>query len=488
MHRAVALTPRSFLPTNTLSRSLVIRLTRPRFPLSRRVSPPLLTFLAPTTAMATTSSSSSQQQQPSVAVVTTQGCPYCRQAKADLSAAGIPYAEILITDQLDVLNEIKKATGQSTVPQIFVDGGLIGGASDVKTGLENGSLKQLIQASTRPALPTAIQNVVSALGSKEKGAEGSASTAELVLPSAAAKASAGIPIVSSLSRPLNSHYQWPISPARSAITVSAQLRQIILNLYDTHMTPDGKKVNYKAMSRDPAFRLYVDAAAELQKVDLASLSTRREEAMAFWINVYNAMVVHATAAIGPADGGTFGRLRWYDSVSYSIGGFKFNLNDVEHGILRANAPSPANILSLLGASKWAPKTFGANDQRKQFSLTTVDPRIHFALNCGATSCPPIRVYTPERLEAGLAAAAAAFCGSDVVVEQHSMRSIVKLSSIFKWYGKDFGTKTQLFQFLGENVPDEEVKNKLKEVIKAAGGAENVAVEFLPYDWTVNAVE
>jgi len=369
-----------------------------------------------------------------------------------------------------------------------VNGDLLGGASDVKTGLENGSLKQLIEASTKPALPDAIQNVVSALESKEKGAEGSAATNKLQLPPEAAKAAAGVPIVTSLSHPLNSHYQWPITPARSGIAVSAQLRQMILNLYETHMTPDGKKVNYKAMAGDPAFRLYVDAAAELQKVDLGSLSTRREEAMAFWINVYNAMVVHATAAIGPAEGGTFGRLRWYSSVSYSIGGFKFNLNDVEHGILRANAPSPANILNLLGASKLAPKTFGINDKRKKYSLATVDPRIHFALNCGASSCPPIRVYTPERLEAGLSAAAAAFCESGVVIEQHSMRSIVKLSSIFKWYGKDFGTKAQLFQFLGEYIPDEEKKRKLKEVITAAGGAENVALEYLPYDWTVNAVE
>ncbi len=39
----------------------------------------------------------------------------------------------------------------------------------------------------------------------------------------------------------------------------------------------------------------------------------------------------------------------------------------------------------------------------------LDPRIHFALVCGAKSCPPIRVYTPASLEAGLEAAAQAFC-------------------------------------------------------------------------------
>ena len=41
----------------------------------------------------------------------------------------------------------------------------------------------------------------------------------------------------------------------------------------------------------------------------------------------------------------------------------------------------------------------------------LDPRIHFALVCGAKSCPPIRVYTPASLEAGLEAAAQAFCSS-----------------------------------------------------------------------------
>lgn len=39
----------------------------------------------------------------------------------------------------------------------------------------------------------------------------------------------------------------------------------------------------------------------------------------------------------------------------------------------------------------------------------VDKRIHFALNCGAKSCPPIKLFTPDTLEEGLQSAAAAFC-------------------------------------------------------------------------------
>ena len=39
----------------------------------------------------------------------------------------------------------------------------------------------------------------------------------------------------------------------------------------------------------------------------------------------------------------------------------------------------------------------------------MDPRIHFALVCGAKSCPPIKVYTPDSLEDGLDSATMAFC-------------------------------------------------------------------------------
>lgn len=257
---------------------------------------------------------------------------------------------------------------------------------------------------------------------------------------------------------------------------------MILGLYDTHMTPDGRKVNYRAMAKDPSFKRYVDSAAELQRVDVSSMN--REESMCFWINVYNAMVVHATAAVGPAEG-TLGRLKWYESVAYVIDGTAFSLNDVEHGVLRGNAPSPANVLSLVGLGKWAPKTFGKEDPRTRLALTPVDPRIHFALNCGATSCPPIRVYAPGRLELGLEGAAAAFCSSEVQVEAE--KGIVRLSSILKWYGADFGSKADLMQFLVANLDEgSSTREELKKLM--AKGVDQIKLEYKPYDWTVNAVE
>ena len=63
----------------------------------------------------------------------------------------------------------------------------------------------------------------------------------------------------------------------------------ILALYDKYLAPDGRAVDYKGLAADVEFSDFVDATAELQKVDMAGLS--REERMAFWINIYNILVV-----------------------------------------------------------------------------------------------------------------------------------------------------------------------------------------------------
>ena len=76
----------------------------------------------------------------------------------------------------------------------------------------------------------------------------------------------------------------------SLVQVAEDLRMRVLALYDKHLAPDGRAVDYKGLGADPDFRTFVDATAELQKVDMSALS--REERMAFWINIYNILVVH----------------------------------------------------------------------------------------------------------------------------------------------------------------------------------------------------
>ena len=55
-------------------------------------------------------------------------------------------------------------------------------------------------------------------------------------------------------------------------------------------------VDYKAMSLSPVFERYCELAVQLQRVELLSLT--REEKLAFFINIYNALVIHGNVRMG----------------------------------------------------------------------------------------------------------------------------------------------------------------------------------------------
>lgn len=82
-------------------------------------------------------------------------------------------------------------------------------------------------------------------------------------------------------------------------------------------------------------------------------------------------------------------------------GLAAQADDIEHGILRGNATAPASLGALLKLPFLARPQFKKGDPRREYVVTPVDPRIHFALVCGAKSCPPIKLYTPDNLDDGL---------------------------------------------------------------------------------------
>ena len=84
------------------------------------------------------------------------------------------------------------------------------------------------------------------------------------------------------------------------LQVAEVLRQIILGLYDAHLTSDGRSLDYSALSKDPGFPLFVTATAELQAVDPSPLN--RDERIAFFLNTYNVLIVHAQAVLGGPSG------------------------------------------------------------------------------------------------------------------------------------------------------------------------------------------
>ncbi|KEI65383.1 glutaredoxin-like protein [Planktothrix agardhii NIVA-CYA 126/8] len=67
---------------------------------------------------------------PLVSLFTKVGCPYCARAKALLKERGIAFEEIVLGKEITT-KSLQAVTGSTTVPQLFIDGKLIGGSEDL---------------------------------------------------------------------------------------------------------------------------------------------------------------------------------------------------------------------------------------------------------------------------------------------------------------------------------------------------------------------
>jgi hypothetical protein len=205
---------------------------------------------------------------------------------------------------------------------------------------------------------------------------------------------------------------------------------------------DGR-VDYAALkAQEEALDAYLAELADVRVADLAS-----SDQFAFYINAYNAWTVKLILGGYPGVrsikdlGGLFSS-PWKRKIA-RIDGRTISLDEIEHEILRPRFR---------------------------------DPRLHFAVNCAALSCPPLRAeaYRGPVLDRQLDEAARAFINDP---ERNFLKQdTLFLSAIFDWYGKDFGD--DLPAFIARHA-----EGSLKERLAARRGQLRIA--FLAYDWGLN---
>ncbi|KAH9523517.1 hypothetical protein Btru_040201 [Bulinus truncatus] len=257
---------------------------------------------------------------------------------------------------------------------------------------------------------------------------------------------------------------------KTGTELSQELRKTILILYADFLSEDGKSVDYAGMKNSQHFQVYRRMTKELVHVNIEKAS--REEKLSFFINIYNALVIHGVIEKGPPSN-TWSRYKFFNDSKYIIGGSAFSLQDIENGVLRANRR---------GVGQFS-KPFGKNDPRLKVALDRHEPLVHFALVCGARSCPPIKTYTHQNIYKELQLATAAYLESDSGCQVDTTNQIIKLSSIFKWYQTDFGQdKYELVDFVLMYIPAGSKQNDIKSVRQFT----NFSVQFLHYDWTNNS--
>ena len=169
-----------------------------------------------------------------------------------------------------------------------------------------------------------------------------------------------------------------------------------------------------------------------------------EEKLAYWINAYNAFTVeliisnYPVVSIKELGGKLFKVNTAWDIKFIHIGDEVYDLNNIEHGIIR-----------------------------KDFE----EPRIHFAVNCASVSCPRLRneAYVGSKLDEQLTDQAKFFLANkskNVVGTENA-----QLSKIFRWFSGDFTKNMSLIEFIN-----------LYSEVKLTDDTE---IEYLDYDWNLN---
>ncbi|PDW02651.1 DUF547 domain-containing protein [Candidatus Viridilinea mediisalina] len=262
----------------------------------------------------------------------------------------------------------------------------------------------------------------------------------------------------------------PDQPPLDGQALSAAIKAAVNGFKAAAMDAEGRTVNYAQLRTSPAYADYqTRLTPQLARYDPARLASRSER-LAFWINLYNALVIDAVIAYDVRTSVTsqWAGLGFFRRAAYLIGGQRCSLEDIEHGILRANRGNPF----LPGPQ------FGANDPRRAWMVEPLDPRIHFALNCASRSCPPIGIYSADLIEDQLELATRSFVDSDVVIDQ--ARNQVQISQIFRWYRDDFDGPLGIVALLRRTLPDDPRRAWLMQ-------ANRGQLAYRDYDWGLNSV-
>ncbi|MEE9373066.1 MAG: DUF547 domain-containing protein [Saprospiraceae bacterium] len=177
--------------------------------------------------------------------------------------------------------------------------------------------------------------------------------------------------------------------------------------------------------------------------------------IAFWVNIYNAFIqIKLKEKPDKYDK----RTQFFAEKFIAIAGRNMSFSNIEHGIIRG--------------SQWQ-YGFGrirnpfAPQYQKKFSPKKREARVHFALNCGAKSCPPVTIYNPEHLDAQLEYMSANFLKKNTTFNKENEE--VTTTVLFSWFRGDFGGKKGIKRMLFHYnlIPNKDVR-----------------LQFGDYDWTL----
>lgn len=250
-----------------------------------------------------------------------------------------------------------------------------------------------------------------------------------------------------------------VAPGLMAEITHAEWQSLLEEYVEEVDAGQATRVNYRGLMNDRArLREYLDelAAVPRERFETWPVNTQ----LAFLINAYNAWTVESILREYPAidsirDIGFLPGAAWRRKL-VSLFGEQVSLDNVEHDMIRS----------------W---------ERFQ------EPRIHFAVNCAAIGCPPLRAeaYTGERLEQQLDDNTRLFLSDRD--RNYIAGDTAFISSIFDWYKEDFEKDWKgigsVTDFLLRSA--DALEMDADTAARMARG--EIRLRYLDYDWGLNAV-
>ena len=215
-------------------------------------------------------------------------------------------------------------------------------------------------------------------------------------------------------------------------------------------------VNYNALQQDLAnLEEYYYLITTYSPDSHPDLFPSEHHKLAYWINAYNAVTFDKVIKWKPKKSvretfvpGVWTGTKFFTSREHTVAGQRLSQDDIEHEILG-----------------------------KRFK----DPRIHFAIVCASSGCPPLPqvAYTAENVQARLEEETRMYLHSERGFQIDWVENTMKLSKLFNWFAGDFESRSgSVVNFIKPHLDD-----------KAMAFLDRMPkMSFIPYDWALNAKE
>ncbi|XP_077216040.1 uncharacterized protein LOC143850700 isoform X2 [Tasmannia lanceolata] len=208
----------------------------------------------------------------------------------------------------------------------------------------------------------------------------------------------------------------------------------------------------------------------LEKVDLRRM--KNKEKLAFWINIHNALVMHAYLAYGiPRNNLKRGSLLL--KAAYNVGGRTVSADTIQSSILGCRTQRPGQWLRTFFFPRLK---FKSGDNLQSYAIEDPEPLLHFALCSGSFSDPVLHVYTAKRVFQELEAAKEEYIQATIIIRKEQKFLLPKIIDSF---AKDSSLSSgTLLEMIQHHLPE----TLRKSMQQCQQGKPRKSIEWVPHNF------